>query len=146
MDMSDEDSDTSGIESDETSNDSYNFDKDSDMDDFGSDDRGSSSYNFDKLEELLLARHNKPAEWLRLKEQSKNPRQEMANGTRQRNRSLLKPPQASESAKELQETPRRRPCKPGVAKKEAPKHGRGRPLKMANKMIKAGLKQSRPLL
>lgn len=175
MDMSNEDSDTSGFDSDEISNESYDFDKDSEIGGFDSDGRCSSSYDYDMLEELLLACHNKPAEWLRLKEQSKNARQEIANETRQRNRSLLKPHQAPESAKEPQETrprgrprkpgvakkqapnggigellerarPRGRPRKAGVAKKEAPKRGRGRPPKMANKIITAGQMQSKPLL
>jgi hypothetical protein len=124
-DVAHEDSDISDFDSDD-------FDKDSEMGDFDSDDIDSSSYDFGP---------NKPAEWLRLKEQSKNARREIANETRKRNRSL-KIAQAPKSAKEPEKTrPRGRPRKAGVAKKEAPKRGRGRPPKMANKTIKTALKQ-----
>ena len=135
------DSDITGLDSDDISNDSYDFDKDLEMGDFGSDD-SDSSYDFDELAKLYDLGPNKPAEWLRLKEQSKNARQEIANETRKRNRSLPKVVQVAKSAKEPQKTrPRGRPRKAGVTKKEAPKRGRGRPPKMANKIIKTGLKQ-----
>jgi hypothetical protein len=147
MDVVHEDSDISGFDSDHISSDSYDFDEDSEMGDFDFNDRDSSSYDFDELTGLFRVGPNKPAEWLRLKEQSKNARQEMANETRKRNRSLLKITQAPKSAKEPQKTqPRGRPRKAGVAKKEAPKRGRGRPPKMANKIIKTGLKQKKLLL
>jgi hypothetical protein len=129
-------SDLSGFDSDDISSVSYDFDEDSE-----------SSYDFDELAELFPDGPNKPAEWLHLKEQSKNARQEMANETRKRNRSLLKVSQAPKIVKEPQKTrPRGRPRKAGVAKKEAPKRGRGRPPKMANKIIETSLKQRKPLL
>jgi AT hook motif len=141
-DVAHEDSNISDFDSDDISNDSYDFDKDSEMGDFDSDDIDSSSYDFDELAELFGFGPNKPAEWLRLKEQSQNARREIANETRKRNRSLLKIAQAPKSAKEPEKTrPRGRPPKAGVAKKEAPKRGRGRPPKMANKTIKTALKQ-----
>lgn len=142
MDVVHEDSDISRFDSDDTSNDSYDFDTDSEMDNFDPDDSNSSSYDFDGLAEVFRVGPSKPAEWLRLKEQSKNARQEMANETRKRNRSRLEISQVPKSAKEPQKTrPRGRPRKAGVAKKEAPKRGRGRPPKMTNKIIKTGLKQ-----
>jgi len=85
-----EDSDISCFDSEDISNGLYDFDKDSEMGDFYSDDSDSSSYDFDEIAELFRVGANKPAEWLRLKEQSKNARQEMANETRKCNRSLLK--------------------------------------------------------
>lgn len=163
-----EDSKMSGFDFDDISNDSSDFDDDSETGEFDLYDSNGSSYDFDELADLLGPR-NKPAEWLRLKEQSKKTRQERANETRKRNRKLRKIAQAPESAKELQETrprgrPRKvglarneapndgtgallekarlrgRPRKAGVAKKEAPKRGRGRPPKGAKKVIKANLK------
>lgn len=138
-----EDSDASGSDSNDINNDFYDFDKDSEMGDLDSDDDDSSSNDLDELaEELFRIGLNKPAEWLRLKEQSKNARQETANETRKRNQSLLKISQAPILAKEPQKTrPRGRPRKAGVAKKEAPKRGRGRPPKMTKKVTKTSLKQ-----
>lgn len=135
-----EDTDISGFDSDDINNDSYDFDKDLEMGDFGSDDK-DSPHDFNELAKLFRPSPNKPAEWLRLKEQSKNARQEMASETRKRNRSLLKIGQAPKSANEPQMTrPRGRPRKAGVIEKEAPKRGRGRPPKMANKIIKESQK------
>ncbi|KAF4610405.1 hypothetical protein G7Y89_g15713 [Cudoniella acicularis] len=103
MDVAHEDSDISDFDSGDISNDSYDFDKDSEMGNFDSDDSGSSSYGFDELASLFGFGSNKPAEWLRLKEQSKNARHEMANETRKRNRSLLKIAQAPKSAKDSEQ-------------------------------------------
>jgi hypothetical protein len=110
--------------------------EDSDMSGFDSEDSNGNPYDYEELAELFQVGPDKPAEWLRLKEQSKNARQEIANETRKRNRSLLELAQAPKSASEPPETrPRGRPRKAGAAKDEAPKRGRGRPPKMANKII-----------
>jgi hypothetical protein len=139
MDLVHEDSDMIGFDSADIIKDSYDFDIDSEWGDFDSDDSDSSSDDFDEIAELWRIGRNKPAaEWLRLKEESKNARQEVANETRKRNRSLLTIAQAPKSAKEPQKTqPRGRPRKAEVAKKEAPKRGRGRPPKMANNITKS---------
>jgi len=122
-------------DSDDISNDSFDFDTDSSIGDF---DDLESEHDFDELAELLSMMPEKPAEWLRLKEQSKNARREIANETRKGNRRALQIPQAPKPVTEPQQKrPRGRPRKAGVAKKEAaPKRGRGRPPKKANTIIK----------
>jgi hypothetical protein len=164
-DVAHERSDITDFDSSDISNDSFM----SEMGDFDSDDSDSSSYDFDEIAELFGIGPSKPAECLRLKEQSKNATREMANETRKRNRSL-KIAQAPKSTKEPEKTrprgrprkaglskkevpnggtgrllerarPRGRPPKAEVAKKEAPKGRRERPPKIANKTIKTALTQ-----
>ena len=127
--------DISVYDSDDISNDSFDFDTDSAM---GDSDVFDTEYDFDELAELYSMPPKKPAEWFRLKEQSKNARQEIANETRKGNRRALNIPQAPKQVKEPQEKrPRGRPRKAGVVKKEAaPKRGRGRPPKKTNTLIK----------
>lgn len=101
MDHVHDDSDTIG----------FGFDDDSEIDDFdfGLDVSDINSCNIDELAELLCIGPRKPAEWLRLKEQSKNARQEIANETRKRNRSVLDIAQASKSAKRTTKDTNTRP-------------------------------------
>jgi len=127
--------DISVYDSDDISNDSFDFDTDLAM---GDSDDLDTEYDFDELAEIYSMPPKKPAEWFRLKEQSKNARQEIANETRKGNRRALKIPQAPKPVKEPQEKrPRGRLRKAGVVKKEAaPKRGRGRPPKKTNTIIK----------
>ncbi|KFZ24152.1 hypothetical protein V502_01364 [Pseudogymnoascus sp. VKM F-4520 (FW-2644)] len=127
----------------------YDVDKYSDMGYFDSDDSdiSSDSYGVDEISELLDFDSNKHPEWLRLKEQSKIARNNMLNETRKRNK-RLRVAQGSKAAKELKKAselektrPRGLHPKNRVAKKNAPKHGRGKLAKTASKTITVALTQ-----
>jgi hypothetical protein len=138
-----EHSDIGDLGSNDISDNLYDVDEDSEMGYFDSDDRdiSSDSYDVDKILELLDFGTNKPPEWLRLKEQSKIARNNMSNETRKRNQSLRvaqasKATKEPEKAREPEKTrPRRLPPRNRVAKKNVPKHGRGKLAKMASKAI-----------
>lgn len=113
--------DLCGLDSGDINSDLWDFDQDFEM---------SGSDDTDKISEIFGLLPNKPAEWLRLKEQSQIARVNASNKTRERNRDLLKvAPAVQEAEKQRKARSRGRPPKAKVTRMAEPKRRRGRPRK-----------------